>query len=111
MLTGQEWKHSYYQQCLVPVLNAICKPGYEYREILDLDRTIRDFPIPTLFRDKEKSSSTSMMMHQAFLGTALEAGELTKFSVCSYTTLEVYHVLSLFDDVGPCRPTLILLSF
>jgi len=26
-------------------------------------------------------------------------------------TLEVYHVLSLFDDVGPCRPLLILLSF
>jgi len=86
MLTGQEWKHSYYQQCLVPVLDAICKPGQEYREILDLDQTIRDFPIPMPFRDKEKSSSTSMMMHRAFLGTALEAGELTKFSVCSYTT-------------------------
>jgi len=86
-MTGQKWKYSYYQQCLVPALDAICKSGQEYREILDLDRSIRDFPIPMPFRNKENSSSTSMMMQQAFIGTALEAGELTRFSVCSYTTL------------------------
>ncbi|KAF5361068.1 hypothetical protein D9756_004648 [Leucocoprinus leucothites] len=69
----QEWKHSCYKQCLVPVLDAICKPGLQYRAVLDLDRSIRDFSIPASLRNKDKLTSRSMVMQRASLGTALEA--------------------------------------
>ncbi|KAJ3551627.1 hypothetical protein NP233_g13045 [Leucocoprinus birnbaumii] len=69
----QEWKHSCYKQCLVPVLDAICKPGLEYRAILDLDRSIRDFSIPASLRNKDQLKSRSQVMQRASLGTALEA--------------------------------------
>ncbi|KAF9453099.1 hypothetical protein P691DRAFT_801957 [Macrolepiota fuliginosa MF-IS2] len=69
----QEWKHACYQQCLVPVLDAISKPGQEYKSILDLDRRIRDFSIPAPLRNKEKLKSRSMVLQRASLGTALEA--------------------------------------
>ncbi|KXN83105.1 hypothetical protein AN958_01776 [Leucoagaricus sp. SymC.cos] len=69
----QEWKHSCYQQCLVPVLDAISKPGLEYKAILDLDRSIRDFSIPAPLRNKEKLTSRAMLLQRASLGTALEA--------------------------------------
>src|SRR5882672_1688879 len=69
---GQEWKHSCYQQCLVPVLDAISKPGLEYKAILDLDRSIRDFSVPAPLRNKEKLTLRSTVMQRASLGTALE---------------------------------------
>lgn len=72
--TDQEWKHSCYEQCLVPVLDAISKPGLEYKSILDLDRRIRDFSIPAPLRNKENLTSRSLVMQRASLGTALEAG-------------------------------------
>lgn len=70
----QEWKHACYEQCLVPVLDAISKPGLEYKAILDLDRSIRDFSIPAPLRNKEKLTSKSLILQRASLGTALEAG-------------------------------------
>lgn len=75
----QEWKHACYQQCLVPVLDAISKPGLEYKATLDLDRRIRDFSIPAPLRNKDKLTSRTMVLQRASLGTALEAGKSSFF--------------------------------
>ncbi|KAF8158548.1 hypothetical protein B0H34DRAFT_783008 [Crassisporium funariophilum] len=68
----QEWKHSCYVECLAPVLDAISQPSLEYDTVLDLDKRIRDFSIPTPLRNKD-ALSRSIVMQKASLSTALEA--------------------------------------
>ena len=69
----QEWKHSCYLHCLAPVLDAISQPSLDYATVIQLDKQIREFSIPDLLRDKE-TYSRSIVMQNASLSTALEAG-------------------------------------
>ncbi|PFH53341.1 hypothetical protein AMATHDRAFT_55245 [Amanita thiersii Skay4041] len=66
----QEWKHSCYVQCLAPVLDAISKPSLDYSDVLDLDKRIRDFSIPSPVRNGQ---SRALFMQKGSLSTALEA--------------------------------------
>lgn len=59
----------------MPVLDAISKPGLEYKSILELDRRIRDFTVPLPLRNKEKCASRDIALQRASMGTAVEAGE------------------------------------
>jgi hypothetical protein len=68
----QEWKHSCYLTCLAPVLDAISQPTLDYDTVLDLDKRIRDFSIPTPLRNKD-IHSRSIVMQRASLEAALEA--------------------------------------
>ncbi|XP_006462394.1 hypothetical protein AGABI2DRAFT_223664 [Agaricus bisporus var. bisporus H97] len=79
----QEWKHTSYQQFLVPVLDAISKPGLDYKSVLELDRRIRDFAVPLPLRNKEKCASRNIALQRASMGTAVEAGELFRPSINS----------------------------
>lgn len=69
----QEWKHSCYLHCLAPVLDAISQPSLDYATVLQLDKRIREFSIPDLLRNKD-TYSRSVVMQNASLSTALEAG-------------------------------------
>ncbi|KAF9473435.1 hypothetical protein BDN70DRAFT_885835 [Pholiota conissans] len=68
----QEWKHKCYEACLAPVLDAISKPHLEYDTVLDLDKRIRDFSIPSSLRNKDVNTR-AIVMQRASLSTALEA--------------------------------------
>ncbi|KAF5330260.1 hypothetical protein D9758_014460 [Tetrapyrgos nigripes] len=67
----QEWKHSCYVDCLAPVLDAISQPGLEYTTVIELDKKIRDFHIPSPLQARRPPSRT-MMMQKASLTIALE---------------------------------------
>lgn len=44
-----EWKHGFFLHCLTPVLNtAISAQPYPYSTVLEVDRTVRSYPIPPL---------------------------------------------------------------
>src|SRR5258707_2600087 len=77
-LSDQDWKHSCYFHCLAPVIDAISQPSLHYDTVLDLDGRIRDFSFPNPFRDKDVNSRF-IVVQQASLSTALEAGKWTPF--------------------------------
>ncbi|KDR82362.1 hypothetical protein GALMADRAFT_58437 [Galerina marginata CBS 339.88] len=67
----QEWKHSCYLTCLAPVLDAISQPTLDYDTVLDLDKRIRDFSIPTPLRNKD-THARSIVMQRASLSILLQ---------------------------------------
>ncbi|THV03887.1 hypothetical protein K435DRAFT_650368 [Dendrothele bispora CBS 962.96] len=67
----QQWKHECYVDCLAPVLDAISQPGLEYQTVIDLDKKIRDFHIPTPLQARDLPSR-AMLMQKASLTIALE---------------------------------------
>ncbi|TFK23392.1 hypothetical protein FA15DRAFT_670505 [Coprinopsis marcescibilis] len=73
----QEWKHSCYVEYLSPVLEAISKPAtnLEYSTVIELDRRIRDSPIPDILKtwDYDRPRTAGFVMQQASVSTSLEA--------------------------------------
>ncbi|EFI27225.1 hypothetical protein CC1G_15053 [Coprinopsis cinerea okayama7 len=79
----QEWKHSCYMTCLAPVLEAISQPtaNLDYCKVMELDRKIRDFPIPDVLRNCTNSPVQSrafimqkgilLQLHRTFFTRAL----------------------------------------
>lgn len=65
------------------MLDAISKPGLDYKSVLELDRRIRDFAVPLPLRNKEKCASRNLALQRASMGTAVEAGELFRPSINS----------------------------
>lgn len=76
-IVDQEWKHSFYSYCLSPVLDAISQPknSLDIPTVLDLDRRIRDFPVPDSLRKWTGYESRGLLMQKGAISTALEAGE------------------------------------
>ncbi|KIM35921.1 hypothetical protein M413DRAFT_32151 [Hebeloma cylindrosporum] len=49
-----EWKNTFFIQCLTPMLEAmVSNQPVEYAHILDLDKSVRDFGIPSLLDDHQ----------------------------------------------------------
>ncbi|KAF9046758.1 hypothetical protein BJ165DRAFT_1190906 [Panaeolus papilionaceus] len=71
-LENQEWKHTCYVKCLAPVLDAISRPSIDYETVLDLDKGIRDLPIPPTLRSTERTTK-ALALQRASVSTSLEA--------------------------------------
>lgn len=76
--TDQEWKHTCYVKCLAPVLDAISRPSIDYETVLDLDKGIRDLPIPPTLRSTERTTK-ALALQRASVSTSLEAGKKVSF--------------------------------
>lgn len=49
-----EWKNTFFIRCLTPMLEAMVSiQPIEYAHILDLDKSVRDFEIPSLLDDHQ----------------------------------------------------------
>lgn len=49
-----EWKNTFFIQCLTPILEVMVSiQPVEYTHILDLDKSVRDFGIPSLLDDHQ----------------------------------------------------------
>ncbi|KAK2460473.1 hypothetical protein APHAL10511_007520 [Amanita phalloides] len=66
----QEWKHSCYVQCLAPVLEAISNPTLNYTVVLELDKRIRDFFVPSPLR---RGQTKPLFLQKGSLSAGLEA--------------------------------------
>lgn len=69
----QEWNHSFYIYCLSPVLEAVAQNKLDISTVLDLDRRVRDFPIPDALRIRTGYESRGLLMQKGAISTALEA--------------------------------------
>jgi hypothetical protein len=59
----------------------------EVATVLDLDRRIRDFPIPDALRTRTGYESRGLMMQKGSISTAVEAGQSRPFlQNCRYQT-------------------------
>lgn len=91
----QQWKHSYFGECLSPVLDALSRPTVPpYSDVLALDRRVRDFPIPDVLRswNDGRLQPRALTMQKGSVCTAIEAVLLQlhrKF---------FFHALSAFDE-------------
>ncbi|KAJ3917468.1 fungal-specific transcription factor domain-containing protein [Lentinula edodes] len=74
----QSWKHSFYVDCLYPIVDALSQPGIEYSTVLELDMQVRKFPIPEHLQ-RQNSQSRIMLLQQVSFTMAYESG--TKCSV------------------------------
>ncbi|KAJ4481959.1 fungal-specific transcription factor domain-containing protein [Lentinula aciculospora] len=68
----QNWKHSFYVECLYPVVDALSQPGIQYSTVLELDMQVRNFPIPDSLQ-KQNSSSRNMLLQQVHFTMAYES--------------------------------------
>ncbi|KIK57140.1 hypothetical protein GYMLUDRAFT_46373 [Collybiopsis luxurians FD-317 M1] len=62
----QSWKHSFYVECLYPVVDALSQPGIEYSSILELDTLVRNFPVPEPLRNPNPRSRTLLLQQVSF---------------------------------------------
>ncbi|KAJ2931857.1 hypothetical protein H1R20_g5235, partial [Candolleomyces eurysporus] len=76
-----EWSHTFYIHCMTPVLEAISQPSSHlgYQSILDLDRRIRDFPIPEYLKHCNGYESRAVMMQKGAVSMILETGRVHFF--------------------------------
>ncbi|KAJ4493213.1 fungal-specific transcription factor domain-containing protein [Lentinula lateritia] len=68
----QSWKHSFYVDCLYPIVDAISQPGIEYSTVLELDMQVRNFPIPEHLQ-RQNSQSRIMLLQQVSFTMAYES--------------------------------------
>jgi hypothetical protein len=69
----QDWKHSFYVECLYPVVDALSQPGIEYSQILALDSLVRNFPVPETLQIPNPRSRVLFLQQVSFVMT-YEAG-------------------------------------
>ncbi|KAJ3976866.1 fungal-specific transcription factor domain-containing protein [Lentinula raphanica] len=62
----QNWKHSFYIECLYPVVDALSQPGIEYSTVLQLDTHIRNFPIPEPLQEQTSLSRSRLLQQVSF---------------------------------------------
>ncbi|GAW06156.1 hypothetical protein LENED_008058 [Lentinula edodes] len=68
----QSWKHSFYVDCLYPIVDALSQPGIEYSTVLELDMQVRKFPIPEHLQ-RQNSQSRIMLLQQVSFTMAYES--------------------------------------
>ncbi|KAJ3992327.1 fungal-specific transcription factor domain-containing protein [Lentinula boryana] len=68
----QNWKHSFYVECLYPVVDALSQPGIEYSTVLELDIQVRNFPVPEPLQ-KQNATSRTMLLQQVSFTMAYES--------------------------------------
>ncbi|KAJ3892799.1 hypothetical protein GG344DRAFT_44607 [Lentinula edodes] len=67
-----EWKNKFFIDCLSPILETIVSVNTPpYQKTIELDKKIRDFPIPEILKDdySSGSGSRSLAMQRALLST------------------------------------------
>jgi hypothetical protein len=72
------------------VLEVISSPSLEYSKVIELDKTIRDFYIPVVFRKAGVALSRPSIMQKASLSTALEAGSRDDLSCINYLVAYIF---------------------
>jgi len=65
----QSWKHSFYVDCLYPIVDALSQPGVEYSTILELDKLVRNYPIPVPLQTHNAQSRTLLLQQVSFTMT------------------------------------------
>lgn len=85
LLSDHEWKHSFFIQCLSPILEAtvaVVLPDYD--RIVSLDSTVRDFHVPPLLNDHNSNDTNArfLVMQRALVSTARDIGLLILWSRC-----------------------------
>ena len=82
-----EWKNTFFIQCLTPMLEAMVSiQPVEYRHILDLDKSVRDFGIPSLLDDHQPNDINPrfLVMQRSLVTMGREIGMyfLNQFRRC-----------------------------
>ncbi|EGN98052.1 hypothetical protein SERLA73DRAFT_169135 [Serpula lacrymans var. lacrymans S7.3] len=71
-----EWKHGFFLQCLTPVLvTAISARPQQYSTVMEVDKTIRDFPIPPtldIFNTDGVTDNRQLTMQQVLVSSGRE---------------------------------------
>jgi hypothetical protein len=65
----QSWKHSFYADCLYPIVDALSRPGIQYNTILELDKLVRNYPIPGPFQTHNPRSRIVLLQQVSFTMT------------------------------------------
>ncbi|KAF5382310.1 hypothetical protein D9757_008470 [Collybiopsis confluens] len=66
------WNHSFYIECLYPIVDALSQPGIEYSTIISLDTMVRNFPVPPSLR-LSNPKSRSLLLQQVGFTVAYES--------------------------------------
>ncbi len=82
-LTDHNWKNDFFVECLTPILEAMTdtKAPPEYPQILALDRTARDFAVPSLLDERDANGNTPryLVMQRALVIMGREIGASVLF--------------------------------
>lgn len=76
--TDHDWKHGFFLHCLTPVLTTVISAQPQpYKNILDVDRTIRDFTVPDtldIFNPNGLHDNRQLTMQQVLVSSGREIG-------------------------------------
>jgi hypothetical protein len=73
-----EWKNNFFIQCLTPMLEAMVSvQSIEYAHILNLDKTVRDFGVPSLLDDHQANDINPrfLVMQRGLVSMGREIGK------------------------------------
>lgn len=76
--SDHEWKNKFFIDCLSPILETIVSVNTPpYQKTVELDKKIRNFPIPEILKEDYNagSGSRSLAMQRALLSTGRDIGE------------------------------------
>jgi len=83
LLTDHNWKNDFFVECLSPILEAMTNtarpPDYTY--ILGLDKSVRDFAVPSLLEEQNtKVTPRFLIMQRGLVVMGREIGLFSYFS-------------------------------